>query len=541
MLQARAISARRRRRRRPSTRREQVRHEKWPPRAAPEPDGTVWSRFNLSEILPDPTPMTWAIVRRFMSVNGGFGLMYQDLGFDPDLTLGDEGVFDLVCGRPYYNLSREPRMLYHQLPFEHPFAALKAAPHKAIYPQPVLNPARGGFLFWLKLPIITFRMMRSSAQLRRWNDSFADKLRGEILPAFLKETSEEMAKDLTAVSTPALIERMEHWVRRTLYDFARDSLKPTALAGLAMGSLERALTKGLGPDRAKAALGELIMGVHPDPEADLPAAVRSLSEGKLERTEFLKRFGHRGSQEMELAHPRWAEEPWTVGTWPGPRTSSTPQGGLRALGINHGDFPVAAWPHRHGSEVGRGEDNAGKRPSVPRFSRRETGLHDVRLLYRAAWLNSIALRWKAASSPHAGRAAEAGGGRGSVGEDRGAAGRASGARHRVPQVIFSDDLDAGPAVSVADTLQGCPCPPASPRARRSCSATDGRRGADAAVRADLPAHGSGLGAAVHQRRALVMETGGVLSHGRIVAREFGLPRRRPATSTAGCRTATPAR
>src|SRR5262249_90263 len=36
-------------------------------RARAELGGTVWSRFNLAEILPEPTPMTWAIVRRFMS------------------------------------------------------------------------------------------------------------------------------------------------------------------------------------------------------------------------------------------------------------------------------------------------------------------------------------------------------------------------------------------------------------------------------------------------------------------------------------------
>src|SRR5207249_8280567 len=94
-------------------------------RAKASPDGSVWSRFNLCEILPEPTPMTWAIVRRFMSGRGGFGLMYRDLGFDPDPALDEEGVYDLVCGRPYCNLSREPRLHFHRLPFEHNSAALK--------------------------------------------------------------------------------------------------------------------------------------------------------------------------------------------------------------------------------------------------------------------------------------------------------------------------------------------------------------------------------------------------------------------------------
>jgi pyruvate,water dikinase len=499
-----------------------------------EPEGTVWSRFNLSEILPDPTPMTWAIVRRFMSFNGGFGLMYQDLGLDPDPTLGDEGVFDLICGRPYYNLSREPRMMYHQLPFEHPFAALKAAPHKAIYPQPVLNPSRGGFKFWIKLPLITFRMMRSSAQLRTWNDTFATKLRNEILPAFLKETSEEMNKDVTALTTPALIERMEHWVRRTLYDFARDSLKPTALAGLAMGSLERALTKGLGPDRAKAALGELIMGVHPDAEADLPAAVRALSEGKLDRTEFLKRFGHRGSQEMELAHARWAEEPWTVGTLAPAKAQgeSSSHGGAAA-----DDFPQAAWD-RIATEAKLGGAikamlEKDLRSAHTFLSLRETGKHYMMYGYALIrrCLVELDRRFKLESGiffltpdelPKL-----------AAGEDLSEL-IAKRKRHRemalaidVPQVIFSDDLDAigrPDTTSAADTLQGVPL--SAGVAEGEAFVLSDPTGAVAPTQPYVlicPRTDPAWVPLFVNARALVMETGGVLSHGAIVAREFGLP------------------
>ena len=76
---------------------------------------------------------------------------------------------------------------------------------------------------------------------------------------------------------------LECWIWRTLHDFARDSLKPTALAAVAMGNLERGLTKPLGADRTRAALGELTMGVRPDAEADLPGAVRDLASGRLDR------------------------------------------------------------------------------------------------------------------------------------------------------------------------------------------------------------------------------------------------------------------
>src|SRR5262249_12083182 len=122
-------------------------------RARAAPGGTVWSRFNLSEVLPAPTPMTWVIVRRLLAGRGGFGLMYRDLGYDPDPALDEEGVFDLVCGRPYCNLSREARLHYRDLPFEHPFARLKKDPARALYPAPVINPAPLPWHAWLLPPV----------------------------------------------------------------------------------------------------------------------------------------------------------------------------------------------------------------------------------------------------------------------------------------------------------------------------------------------------------------------------------------------------
>jgi pyruvate,water dikinase len=76
-----------------------------------------------------------------------------------------------------------------------------------------------------------------------------------------------------------------------------------------MQVLEQQIKKPLGPERTRSAVTELSAGAHADADADLGLAVRDLSAGNLSRADFLKRFGHRGSHEMELAHPRWSEEP----------------------------------------------------------------------------------------------------------------------------------------------------------------------------------------------------------------------------------------
>ena len=38
-------------------------------------------RHNLGETLPHPTPLTWSVMRRFMTGAGGFGEMYRMAGF----------------------------------------------------------------------------------------------------------------------------------------------------------------------------------------------------------------------------------------------------------------------------------------------------------------------------------------------------------------------------------------------------------------------------------------------------------------------------
>src|SRR5262249_34471299 len=247
-----------------------------------------------------------------MSGRGGFGLMYRDFGYRPHLSLDESGAYDLVCGRPYCNLSREPRFYPGLFPLEHPFALLQAEPQRAIYPRAVARPSRAGLLFWLtfplRLPFAFFGAIRFAARLGSLTRDFAARFRNEVLPAFSAEVEREEREDRSGLSTPALLERLEFWIHRTLYDFARDSLKPTFLAANAMGNLERELTPPLGRERAGTGLRELTRGGRADRGGDFAGALRDLAAGRLDRPTFLERFGHRGANEMELAQPRWSED-----------------------------------------------------------------------------------------------------------------------------------------------------------------------------------------------------------------------------------------
>ncbi len=523
--------------------RELVRREEIEALAArAEPGGTVWARYNLAEILPDPTPMTWAVVRRFMSGRGGFGLMYRDLGFDPDPALDEEGTFDLVCGRPYCNLSREPRLQYRRLPFEHPFASLKANPQKAVYPQAILNPARGGWRFWLGLPVIFFRLWRQNARLRRLAGTFADRFRAEIVPAFVAEVQTAGAEDLTRLDAAALVARFEHWVRRTLYDFARDSLKPTALAGITYANLERALGRALQPagaaeplaglERAQAALRELVMGVKSDAETDLAGAVRDLAAGKLDRASFLERFGHRGSHEMELAQPRWSEEHSALDRLTQaagraePTPTADPDAVLDRLSAEAG--LSAAQRDAVAGELRTLRTYLGLREAAKHYLMR--GYAEIRRtlveLDRRYGLDGGIFHLTPEELPRLAASASAGPELLDLIRQRRRR-RAAALGLFVPQVLFSDDLQAvGREVHEggAGVLQGVPLSAGVAEAPALVlEEPAGAKIPDQPYILVCPSTDPAWVPLFVHARGLVMETGGVLSHGAIVAREFGLP------------------
>jgi pyruvate,water dikinase len=513
--------------------REQVRREEIATLAArAEPGGTVWSRYNLAESLPAPTPMTWAVVRRMMSGRGGYGLMHRDLGFRPDRSLDEHGVFDLVAGRPYCNLSREPRLYPGWLPHEHPFARLKADPARALDPRAVpRKPAQLGAAFWLllplRLPFLVLGGVRFAANLGQLSRTFANRFRREIAPAFVAETARAAAEDWSVLADAALLDKLELWIRRSLYEFARDGLKPTALAAVAKGNLERWLARKLGPERGPAAVRELIMGVRLDPEADLGGAVAQVVAGRLDCAEFLAKFGHRGPNEMELASPRWGEDHAALDRLlTGAGAPAPPLG-----------QPEDAWERIAAEAKLSALERTALEPQYrlmnDYLALRETARHHLMrgfLLMRKAlaeldrrhglqggvfFLTPEELPRLAAGEDLSGLIAQR--------RRR----RAAALSLEVPAVLFSDDLEAiGRPVVVegGEVLRGVPL-------------SAGSAEAPALVLDEPPSGEPSPGPYVLvcpstdpawvplfvRARGLVMETGGVLSHGAIVAREFGLP------------------
>jgi pyruvate,water dikinase len=498
-------------------------------RAQASSRGTVWVRHNLAEVLPEPTPMTWAIVTRFMSGRGGYGNMYRDLGYRPDLSLDEQGTFDLIAGRPYENLSRQPLMQLAGLGYEHPFAALKADPRQALAPTPVATFAGFGLRDWFDW--LLRRIWRPGRALKRIAElsvGFADYFRQQVIPSFLDDLGRASSENLAALDVPTLRIRLETWNWRTVVDFARESLKPTVLADYALQQVQTALTPGLGAVGARQAVMELTAGSKPDADADVPTALHQRATGTLSAADFLTQFGHRGRQEMELSLPRWREQPAEVERL------------ARAVGTAPATPPDVngVWERIHTQAKLSAVQLAQVEPWRARLVRylalREVGKHYLMRGYehlrtllleldRRYELNGGIFYLTPDELPDRERPTDL--------ADTIAA-RRQYRRHALsleaPLVLFSDDLDAigrpQPVPTGAATLTGVPVSagvasgPALVLTEPDVSARPSEPYVLVCPTTDPAWVPLFVGA-----QAIVLETGGVLSHGAIVAREFGLP------------------
>lgn len=271
-------------------------------------DETVWCHYNLAEVLPAPLPMTWAIMKGFMSGAGGLGKAYRDLGFYPSERINNDGILDLICGRVYVNLNRESELHFDGFPFAHDFNALKQSPQEAMYAQARPDITKSRASFWFKLPLHIIRMSKAEMCLRQCRSDFDRLLTEETLPTFQSEVEAERDIPYSNLTDAELAEKFEEWCTKTLDDFAPKALTATLLAGFSLQRLEAALQKCVAEAAAKTLASRLISGISGNLTVETNKKLWEVSTGDLSLTDFLKDYGHRAVDEFELAQPRWRED-----------------------------------------------------------------------------------------------------------------------------------------------------------------------------------------------------------------------------------------
>ncbi|MCI0684871.1 MAG: hypothetical protein L0Y71_22465 [Gemmataceae bacterium] len=499
----------------------------------------LWVAHNLGETLRAPTPMTWDIVRHFMSGHGGFGRMYRNLGYRPSQRVCRDGFLELICGRIYADPDRVAELFWEGMPLAYDLDAL-AQDRTILDRAPAkFDASRADGLFLLRLPKVLWDLWRSSRRMRWHRRHFLEMFDDAVLPTFLDDVDETRRQDLTACSDAELVEKLDARRRLVLDDFGAAALVPGFFGGLAFDALETQLGQLLGPTDGAALAGTLTLALDGDITFEQDELLYEVAAGRATLDEFLASFGHRCVGEMELATPRWRENPaYLEQTLARLRANpGRPPGLIHQDNVARRQQAEQELP-RMLTEAGgsslREDIEANLAQARELLPYRETGKHYLMMGYELLRhaLEEFGRRWDLGGDVYFLHQAElprfpaeAAALRAAL-QDRKRRWQTL-QRLDAPEIVDSSQLDhlgVPPPISAAAELQGVAMAPgvAAGVARIVADPQDaGHLGTDYVL--VCPSTDPGWTPLFLSARALVVERGGVLSHGAIVARDFGIP------------------
>ncbi len=267
-----------------------------------------WVAHNLGETLRHPTPMTWDLTRRFMTGDGGFGRLYRDLGYRPSPTAQREGFLELIGGRIYADPERLPEMFFDAMPLRYDQAELETDRSVLDRAPAKFDPHRADNRFLMQLPANIAAMFRVRKRMKRGAIDARERFEEKVLPPFLEWVRQKRNMSLDGLDAPALLDEFEARRRQVLDEFAPESLRPGFFGSLAFDELASLLKLIMGEVEAADWLGRLTRGLEGDTTFEQDALLDRIAHGQESLETFMERYGHRAINEMELSVPRWRED-----------------------------------------------------------------------------------------------------------------------------------------------------------------------------------------------------------------------------------------
>ncbi len=262
-----------------------------------------WALHNLAETLPHPTTLTWSVIQPFMSGSGGFGAMYRRAGFEPSAAIDREGFLDLIAGRVYMDVTRSPEMFCQDFPFAYDLQSLLDDPEASQKPPSV---PRGSFSTRLKASGL---LAKATARIHKLAESADADFRSNIVPEIEAWVARSRAQDLTQLSAAELIALWREWEHQVLDVFGPETLLPSLICGMVWADLESFLHENFWDENADSLLRLIAAGGKPDATVIANAELFEVAKGQMRAEAWLAAHGHRGPGEFDLASPRWREQP----------------------------------------------------------------------------------------------------------------------------------------------------------------------------------------------------------------------------------------
>ena len=264
-----------------------------------------WVLHNLAETLPHPTPLTWSVQGRFMSGAGGLGTMYRLGGFEPTEAARTEPIVRLVAGKVYMDVAMAPELFFENYPFTYDMDLLHCDPDAAQLP-PTLP--RGT----LRTRISASRRIAAVHKaLGETAEGLDRQLREQTIPDFVAWCENQKTLSLADMPADDLVELWRLRERRVMDEFAPQSLLPSLVIGMALAELRTFLAEHFWDSDTDADELAGVLAAPPEPDKTLRANADLFAVAQSQRTvdQWLVDQGHRGPDELDLASPRWRERP----------------------------------------------------------------------------------------------------------------------------------------------------------------------------------------------------------------------------------------
>lgn len=291
----------------------------------------IWVRHNLCETLPYPTPLTWSILRDFLSGSGGYGSLYRRLGFSPSRRIRQHGFAELIGGQVYASSQRLPDLFCIDFPFSFDTDELQRDPSAIDRAPNRLDLDRVGPWFLLRSPWILWILWRARRRLDFLRKHVVRSFHDELLPKYHRYLAQEQNQSLDSLSTSELVILLERRMQQVLQEFAPQLLLP-GVVGAAVLEMLRQRVNAISNDAQGDELCQTLLQKLSVPLlTEMQQAAEQLRDRQLSESEFLARFGHRGRHEMELAEPRWSESPDQILDVASNSAANTPAGGAELM------------------------------------------------------------------------------------------------------------------------------------------------------------------------------------------------------------------
>ncbi len=265
-----------------------------------------WIVHNLGETAPRPTPLTWSVLRRFMSGGGGYGSLQRELGFTPSAAVATEGFLELIGGRVYMDLRRSTEMFGEGFPYRYDLERLRTDSEAAHGPPSV--PAGSFRALWGAgriMKMVDLRLLHLARDLDT-------RFEREVLPAFSAWIATESARRLDTLDNREWLELWHARERRVMDEFAPAALLPSVVCVHATMRLRAFLALHFSDLDPEMLFARLSVPLRPDVSVASNTGLRKVAEGGLDPAGWLHDFGHRAPEEFELSTPRWSERPEAV-------------------------------------------------------------------------------------------------------------------------------------------------------------------------------------------------------------------------------------